>query len=114
MALRVPKRPLTRSLRGSVTRAGASVIALQLAGACVTARAGLRVVDGLAQERELEATQMTVSRVAAAAREQYVHQAHTLLARDASHLDHYAQSARAVTTAPTPRTWPACTRRSRP
>jgi signal transduction histidine kinase len=87
---------LTRSLRGSVRRAGAGVIALQLAGAGVTAWAGLRVVEGLAQERALEATQAAVSRVATAAREQYVHQAHTLLARDGSHLDHYAQSALAT------------------
>jgi two-component system NtrC family sensor kinase len=80
-------------LRGGFRRAATVLLAVHLVSAIVAGGTGLRVVQTLRTERGIEASQQAVARFANAAREQYVHQAHTLLQADPSHLGHDADAA---------------------
>jgi len=70
-----------------------SLVAVHLASVAVAVWTGLRVVDAVRTERAIEVAQQAVARFSTATREQYVHQAHTLLQADASHLAHDAEAA---------------------
>jgi signal transduction histidine kinase len=76
------------SLRRRWSRAAIVWIALQAASSTAAAWAGWRALQALRAEQEAAAARNAVAAFSSAAREAYVHQAHTLLEGTAAHLDH--------------------------
>src|SRR5512135_3191798 len=76
---------------------GFGVLVLLIAAASAVALAGSsRIHDGLAETKRREEGVRLSLELASAVRDQYAHQAHTIIIGDASHLGFYAEAERRV------------------
>src|SRR5512133_3882615 len=76
---------------------GFGVLVLLIAGASAVALAGsARIHDGLAETKRREEGVRLSLELASAVRDQYAHQAHTIIIGDASHLGFYGESRETV------------------
>lgn len=82
-----------RTLRQRFLLATGLLLGLQVASTGLALGSWRQVVETARSERELAAWRAEVSALGAALREEYVHQAHTYVLGDASHLDHGRDSA---------------------
>lgn len=77
------------SLRRHFTVSTGILLTLQVAGTGLAAATGYAVVRAWEQTVAVSAERQQMAELAEVVREQYVHEAHTFISQDASHLDHH-------------------------